>query len=345
MDDGASGLVGEDAVEELEKVWAGSPRGVAFDLGSACAGHSLLEGAPFSTAGSQRHRKVAVAALTVFTVAAFIAVLTFSPSGNVIVGPRVPPLLGAWEAAGTQSCAVLREYPHDRASFTEGLEMVDDDAGVLVESTGRSSSLQWRQLPEGNLLVSRPLPNMFGEGTTKLGSRIYQLTWKDDVFLIYNASSRELLESRKNVIKQFESHEGWGITNDGRNLIASDGTNHLYLLDPTSFDVFDKVTVTDQHGQPVSKINELEYADGQVFFNVWFTNYIGVYDLVARRLVRWIDCGNLMTKERGHNSDFNAVLNGIAFLRTRSAGRDARRMLVTGKFWDRLYEVDYEVQP
>jgi glutamine cyclotransferase len=177
----------------------------------------------------------------------------------------------------------------------------------------------------GRIEKRRPLAdNLFGEGITVLDNRLYQLTWRSQIGLVYDIDTF-------NVLGTFRYRgEGWGLTHDGRHLIMSDGTATLQFLDPTSFEVVERVTVHAGE-QPVTRLNELEYVEGEVWANVWYEDRIVRIDPANGEVLGWIDLGNLYT---GPGRGGEQVLNGIAF------DAETSRLLVTGKNWPQLYEIE-----
>jgi glutamine cyclotransferase len=220
---------------------------------------------------------------------------------------------------------VLNTYPHDQSAFTEGLVFED---GVLYEGTGlyEYSNLRRVELETGKVLQIRELPNQyFGEGITIYKNKIIQLTWKSNLGLVYDKSNFELLQ-------EFNyPTEGWGITYDGRYLLMSDGTSTLHFLDPETFEEIRQIEVFE-NDVPVTKINELEYVQGQIFANIWLTERIARINPLTGQVTGWIDLKGILSPE--DCSEKVDVLNGIAY--------DAKnnRLLVTGKFWPKLFEIE-----
>jgi len=220
---------------------------------------------------------------------------------------------------------IVNTYPHDRNAFTQGLVFED---GVLYEGTGGygGSTLRRVELETGDILQIRELSDQFfGEGTTIDGDRIIQLTWQSHIGFVYDKDSFELLQ-------EFTySTEGWGITHDGTRLIMSDGTSTLHFLDPQTFEEIGQVEVFDNDG-PVTRLNELEYVQGEIYANVWQTDRIARIAPGTGRVVGWIDLGGLLSAEdRSQPVD---VLNGIAY------DADNGRLFVTGKLWPKLFEIE-----
>lgn len=232
----------------------------------------------------------------------------------------------ATESVARYTYRVAATYPHDAAAFTEGLAY---DGGFLYESTGLvgHSSLRKVELQTGRVLQNLDVPSpFFGEGITILGGKIYQLTWQSHTGFVYDEATFDQ-EGRFSY-----DTEGWGLTNDGKSLIMSDGTATLYYLDPGSLRVTGHLEVT---GIPavISKplINELEYVQGEIYANVWLTNYILIIDPDTGRVTGLIDLAGIYSPS---TADTDAVLNGIAF--------DPRgnRLFVTGKLWPYLFQID-----
>lgn len=213
----------------------------------------------------------------------------------------------------------MHTYPHDEEAFTQGL-VFDDEA--LYESTGLygESSLRRVDLETGEVLQIRRLPDsLFGEGCTVWRTTIVQLTWKAGVGLVYDKESLA-------IERQFTYEgEGWGLTHNGQQLIMSDGTSYLRFLDPETLDEIRRVQVLDK-GEPIERLNELEWVNGQVWANVWQTPNVVRIDPQGGQVLGWIDFSKLTDQEpRG-------VLNGIA--------KKGRRLFVTGKRWTAIYEVE-----
>lgn len=220
---------------------------------------------------------------------------------------------------------IINSYPHDPGAFTQGLVL---DNGVLYEGTGLygQSTLRRVDLETGAVLQLYSLPpQFFGEGITVYGDRIIQLTWQSNMGFVYDKDSFELLS-------EFTyPTEGWGITHDGTRLIMSDGTATLYFLDPETFERIGQIDVTDA-GEPVIRLNELEYIQGEVYANIWQTDRIARINPQTGQVLAWIDLAGLLSaQDRRQPVD---VLNGIAY----DAATD--RLFVTGKLWPQLFELE-----
>jgi glutamine cyclotransferase len=242
------------------------------------------------------------------------------------LAPPAAPSATSQEATPIYGYRVVNEYPHDPSAFTQGLVY---EEGVFYEGTGLTlgrSSLRKVALETGEVLQSRNLePEYFGEGISVVGEHIWQLTWQNHVAFLYDKGTFEQLDT-----VQYPT-EGWGLTYDGERLIMSDGTATLYFRDPNTFEVLGQVAVYDEQG-PVTRLNELEYIDGQVLANVWMTDYIAVIDPSTGRVDAWLDLAGLRDQP-GLRGEID-VLNGIAY----DAAGD--RLFVTGKLWPTLYEIE-----
>jgi glutamine cyclotransferase len=243
-------------------------------------------------------------------------------------------LVGAGRMAGADAPAsqkipsytftIVNTLPHDPGAFTEGL--VYDDGG-LIESTGinGASTLRKVELETGRVLQEVKLSDeYFGEGIAVLGGKIYQLTWQNHQGFIYD---------RKSLKREGEfsyTGEGWGLTTDGQSLIMDDGTNQIRFIDPTTFQVTKTIRVF-AHGQPLNMLNELEYVKGELYANVWHTEYVVRIDPADGKLLGSIDFVGLYPP--ADNAQGEAVMNGIAY----DAAGD--RLFVTGKNWPKLFEV------
>lgn len=260
-----------------------------------------------------------------------------TPSATPSRMPALPPdrmplpnstgteIAGRDEGTPVYGYRVVNTYPHDRGAFTQGLVYHN---GALYEGTGLrgQSTLRRVELETGIVLQLLPLPEAyFGEGIALFGDRIYQLTWQSNTGFIYDQESFDLLGMF------FYPTEGWGLTHDGERLIMSDGTATVHFLDPETLEETGQIEVYDGQG-PVTRLNELEYVQGEVYANVWQTDWIARIDPQSGRVVGWIDLHGLLSPE-----DYDQpvdVLNGIAY--------DAKddRLFVTGKLWPKLFEIE-----
>jgi len=230
------------------------------------------------------------------------------------VQPPAPPVYGY---------EIVNTYPHDPAAFTQGLIYRD---GVLIESTGRHpSSVRRVRLEDGVVLEKTELPvEYFGEGLTDWADRVLTLTWQGGAGFIWDADDLDPAGTWT-----YEG-EGWGLTRDATRIILSDGSSTLRFFDPATLTQTGSVPVT-YRGRPVTKLNELEFIDGEVFANVWQTNFILRIDPASGVVRGVIDLTGLLTDPVANPND--DVLNGIAW---DAAGR---RLFVTGKNWPKLFEI------
>ncbi|MFK0300508.1 glutaminyl-peptide cyclotransferase [Brevundimonas sp. NPDC090276] len=237
------------------------------------------------------------------------------PAASSPASPAVMPVYGY---------EVVRTLPHDPTAFTQGLVIRE---GVLIESTGRDpSSVRRVRLEDGVVLQKRELdPEYFGEGLTEIGGRLVTLTWNNGVGFVWNA------DDLSPVSRFTYAGEGWGLTHDGKRLILSDGSPNLRFLDSATFAETGRIPVT-LNGRPLRQLNELEWIDGEVWANVWQTNFIVRIDPTSGHVVGIIDLSGLLP-EGLVKDPTDDVLNGIAWDATN------RRLFVTGKNWPSLFEI------
>jgi len=201
--------------------------------------------------------------------------------------------------------------------------------GFLYEATGQkgASSIRKVELETGKVLQSINLENKyFGEGITILHNRIYQLTWKSNIGFVYDKASFRQIGTFN------YTSEGWGICNDGENLIMSDGTEFLYIYNPESFSLIKKIAVYDDKSA-VTKLNELEYVDGYVYANVYQTDFIVKIELQTGKVIEWINLKNIL-EQKYYHEDID-VLNGIAW------NKKSKTFFITGKKWPKMFEVTF----
>lgn len=252
--------------------------------------------------------------------------MVLAAASMVIASTRAPGF-AAWQAPVATlpiyGYSIVRAYPHDPDAFTQGLEYAD---GVLYESTGLNgrSSIRRVNLESGAVLQKRDLDaKHFGEGITIFKSNLFQLTWQSGLAFVYDRATFAPKRSFK------YTGEGWGLTHDQTSLIMSDGTEFLRFLDPMTFAERRRVRVTGV-GQPVKNLNEIEYVKGEIFANIWMTDFVARIDPASGRVNAYIDLRRLLP-ERDTPPD--SVLNGIAY----DAVGD--RLFVTGKYWPRIFEI------
>jgi len=264
-------------------------------------------------------RTVAITLAAVLTFGtAFAACSSDAPAADsttvVAAAPRTPVFVAD----------VVQEYAHDPKAFTQGLVWHE---GRMFEGTGQygQSSIRETELQTGRVLRKRDLPKQyFGEGIVLLGDKLFQITWEEHVAFVYDWKTF----APKGEFKY--DGAGWGLATDGTSLIMSNGSSALAFRDPATFAVTKSITVTE-NGQPVSKLNELEWVKGEIWANVWESDQIARIDPATGQIRGWIDLAGLLPQtDRSGKED---VLNGIAY----DAKED--RLFVTGKLWPKLYEI------
>lgn len=217
---------------------------------------------------------------------------------------------------------VVKAYPHDTGSYTQGLFWHD---GSLYESTGLNGKSTFRKvdLQSGQALTKLPFNRKyFVEGSVILGDKLYILTWTNKVIFIYDAATLEYRSTYS------YPREGWGLTTDGKSLISSDGSSRIYFLTPEL--KFERSINVTLNGRAVRYLNELEWIDGRIWANVYTTDTIVIINPDTGIVEATVDCEGLLP-ERLRTSDTD-VLNGIA---VDSEGK----IFLTGKNWPELYEV------
>ena len=237
---------------------------------------------------------------------------------------------------------VVKTYPHDPKAFTEGLFY---NNGFLYESTGEEgrSSLRKVELETGKVVQKFDLPREdFGEGIALLNDKIYQLTWRQGLGRVFDAKDFKLL-------KEFHYQgDGWGMTTDGKNLILTQGTHIIKVMDPETFATVKTIPVMREDGKPLMQINELELIKGELWSNVWHSedadilgkpNYIARIDPNSGKLLGWINLDGISPDDQKGEDKRENTLNGIAY----DAEKD--RIFVTGKQWKKLYEIKIKLPP
>ncbi len=224
----------------------------------------------------------------------------------------------------TYGYRIVNVYPHDPLAYTQGLIYRD---GFLFESTGihGHSSLRKVRLETGEVVQQRSIDyRYFAEGLTEWRGRLVQLTWQSNVGFLYDLKSFNLEGTFR------YAGEGWGLTNDGKRLVMSDGTEFLRFLNPETLEESGHVSVRDGP-KAVDNLNELEFVKGEIFANIWHSDRIARISPQSGVVLGWIDLKGMLP--RVYQLDPEAVLNGIAY---DSAGD---RLFVTGKLWPKLFEI------
>jgi len=221
---------------------------------------------------------------------------------------------------------VITEYKHDKNAYTQGLEFYNNQ---LYESTGLNgkSTLRKSDYKSGEILNIVKLDyEYFGEGLTIINDKIYQLTWKNNIGFIYDLDF--------NKIGNFDygkSKEGWGLCNDGSFIYKSDGTNKIWILDPETLEEIRFIEVLTNKSK-IKNINELEYIDGKIYANTYQFNrdvviVINPLNGVVEKVIDFSGIRDRVTQK----PDLD-VMNGIAYF--------DGKIFVTGKNWDKLFEVE-----
>ncbi len=225
---------------------------------------------------------------------------------------------------------ILNEFPHDTNAFTQGLEFYND---TLYESTGQNGTSFLRSIDfrTGKVLQQIDLDETyFGEGITILKDKIYQLTWLSSKGFIYDRKAMKKLDN----FQYGKSKEGWGLTNDGKKLFKSDGTEKIWLLNPDTM-MEEGYIETVTNSSIFNKANELEYVNGKLYANVYQKPSVMIIDSKSGAIEGVVNFGGLsdkVTKTENWVATEN-VLNGIAYHPER------KTFFVTGKKWNKLFEV------
>lgn len=237
-------------------------------------------------------------------------------SDSASSGANAAPLIG-WR--------VVAAHPHDPAAFTQGLLLHKD---LLFESTGLRGKSELRAVrPEDGAVLRRvALPaELFGEGLARVGSTLFQLSWQAGRGFVYSLDDFRLQ-------REFRyPGEGWGLAWDGSNLLMSDGSAQIRVLDAKSFDERHRITVR-HNGEPLRQLNELEMVHGELFANVWPSDRIARIDPVTGRVTGWLELRDLL----GPASKGADVLNGIAWDESR------QQLWVTGKLWPKIFVLEID---
>jgi glutamine cyclotransferase len=220
---------------------------------------------------------------------------------------------------------ILGQYAHDPEAYTQGLLWWD---GFLYESTGRygESSLRKVEFPTGRVIQRRNLPaDLFGEGLERVEDQLLQLTWHENVVLVYRLSTFEEVKRIK------YRGEGWGLCRLGEQLFMSNGSDMLTIRDSDTFLAIGELRVTLK-GRAVGRLNELECAKGSIWANVWETDTIVRIDPDGGQVTATVDASSLAPVK---SRDGEAVLNGVAYR------PESDTFLITGKLWPKIFEVRF----
>jgi glutamine cyclotransferase len=222
---------------------------------------------------------------------------------------------------------IINTYPHDKGSFTEGLEFYKD---TIYESTGSGNNcksyLRKYDYKTGKIFKQTDLnPIYFGEGITIINNQIFQLTWQNKTGFTYNANTWKLLKTFT-----FDKEiEGWGMTNDGKNIYQSDGTEKIWKMNPKNQKMVDFINVYSASSK-ISKLNELEWINGKIYANIWTKDAIAIVNPSTGAVDGILDLSGL---RKSVNFTQAEVLNGIAY------NPRTKTIFVTGKQWDKMFEI------
>ena len=220
---------------------------------------------------------------------------------------------------------IVNTYPHDTSSFTEGLEFYRD---TLFEGTGlrKFSKLLKTDYKTGKIYKSAKLDDMyFGEGITIINNKLYQLTWEEKKGFIYNIDTWKL----EKTFDYDKPIEGWGMTNDGKVIYQSDGTEKIWKMNPTNQKMIDYVNVYAGSSK-IKSVNELEYINGKIYCNIWQKDAIAVVNPENGKVEAIINLAGLRKFIKHPEAE---VLNGIAY------NQKTKSIFVTGKKWEKLFEI------
>ncbi|MFT5858241.1 MAG: glutamine cyclotransferase [Flavobacteriaceae bacterium] len=225
---------------------------------------------------------------------------------------------------------IVKTHPHLSSSFTQGLEFYN---GRLFEGTGDpgrqgKTNVAEVELESGKWIEGKFMslgPTRFGEGITILNDKLYQLTWQSQVCYVYDVNN-----VHGNISEFQYIGEGWGLCNDGKSLIMSNGSERITFRNPDNFEIERTLEVYDNTG-PISNLNELEFIDGLIYANVWQTSIAVVIDPRTGKVLKSIDASTLVNGTNGQGG----VLNGIAY------NIETGKTYMTGKYWTNMYEVNF----
>jgi glutamine cyclotransferase len=230
--------------------------------------------------------------------------------------------------------ALVKTYPHDTTSFTEGFFIHNN---LLFESTGSPDELPFTKshfgildTANGIIAVKATLDNSkyFGEGIALLNDKIYQLTYKNNICFVYDGSTYKKINEFT-----YKNKEGWGLTTDGTQLIMSDGTHSLTFISPQNFSVVKKIDAFDNLGK-VELLNELEYVNGFIYANIYGTHKIAKINTTSGEVTGYLDCTSLLQDAATKHKTL-LEMNGIAYHPTK------KTFYVTGKMWPKVYEISF----
>jgi len=220
---------------------------------------------------------------------------------------------------------VVNSYPHDVNAFIEGYEFYND---TLIESTGLKGKSYFAKVDykTGQLFKKVDLDaQYFGEGITIINDKVYQLTWENQEGFVYDAKTMKKIKS----FKYDKPVEGWGMTNDGKKIYHSDGTEKIWTLDPETFKLTDYINVYTNDSK-IKSVNELEWINGKIYGNIWQKDAIAVINPMSGAVEAVLDLSALRAQVTNKEAE---VLNGIAYRKSTNT------LFVTGKNWNKTFEI------
>lgn len=223
------------------------------------------------------------------------------------------------------SYTIVNEYPHDTKAFTEGLEFHD---GFLYESTGKNGESNFRKVAYKTGKIEQQVnldAKYFGEGITFINGKLFQLTWQENTGFIYDAKTLKL---EKNFTYD-KKIEGWGLTNDGKYIFQSDGSEKIWKMDPATQKMIENINVYTNSSK-ITSVNELEWIEGKIYANIWQKDGVAVINPNTGAVEAFLDLSALRKKTNATEED---VLNGIAY------NPVTKTIFVTGKNWNKVFEI------
>lgn len=230
------------------------------------------------------------------------------------------------EPARNVDYSVAARYGHETNCFTEGL-LLNASGSEAFESCGLTGQSYVRRynILSGQTLQSYKLSaEHFGEGVVLLGGSLFVNTWQHHTLIELDAAT--FTEIRRH---PFPWGEGWGLTTDGCDLLATTGAPYIFRLRKDgsgNLVLVNQVQVTHD-GNPLRNLNELEYVTPKLWINEWLTNRIwrvdpftGICELQVNVQSLWVWNGE-------------ATPNGIAY----DAKLGYNTLLVTGKLWPQMF--------
>lgn len=220
---------------------------------------------------------------------------------------------------------IIEEIPHDTDAYTQGLIFKNN---YLYESTGQYGKSSLRKVNPKTGIIEKKISIgfiYFAEGIEVLNENIYLLTWKNNICKVYDINTFEEVDEKR------YAGEGWGLCLANNKFYMSNGSNIIQILDSDSFLPIDQFPLNDLDGFALYDINELEFAKGYIFANLWMKDKIAVIDINSRSLVKIIDFSELRNKLG--NKRNAEVMNGIAYDKKEDV------FYITGKYWDKVFIV------